>query len=185
MMNKHEIYVRQMNAWIKEQEVLRKQIRMNIETSSEIARQNGIQLQLLNERSNQSKKEFEELKKEYGHILDMTPEQEEKKEDIKKAIKVLRTIATELNKAFNGILEVIGQGFVNEERANKRYVTKEYLTADAIQQGSLKSGNARYKCGCCGYADKVEVMKDEHFDGKICPKCKGAFVDCFVYRLYK
>ncbi|MGE6615754.1 hypothetical protein [Bacillus mycoides] len=59
------------------------------------------------------------------------------------------------------------------------------LTADVIQQGLLRSGYARYKCLCCEHTDRLEVTKEEQLDVKICPKCKGAFVDLFVYGRYK
>ncbi|AZJ23728.1 hypothetical protein CT694_27460 [Bacillus wiedmannii bv. thuringiensis] len=63
-MNEKEIYMNDMNAWIKEQEARREQIVSTIKTSSEIVEQNKIQLQWLDKRLEPAIAEFEEWKKE-------------------------------------------------------------------------------------------------------------------------
>ncbi|MED1637495.1 hypothetical protein P4V01_11090 [Bacillus thuringiensis] len=63
-MNPDEIYVKQMDAWIKEQEARREQIVVTIKTSSEIVEQNKIQLQWLDKGLGLAKEEFETWKKE-------------------------------------------------------------------------------------------------------------------------
>ncbi|HDR3902515.1 MULTISPECIES: hypothetical protein [Bacillus] len=63
-MNSDEIYVKQMDAWIKEQESRREQIVVTIKTSSEIVEQNKIQLQWLDKGLGLAKEEFETWKKE-------------------------------------------------------------------------------------------------------------------------
>lgn len=70
-MDEKEIYINDMNAWIKEQEARRKQIVVTIETSSEIVEQNKIQLQWLDKRLNSAKTEFEDWKKENNATEDM------------------------------------------------------------------------------------------------------------------
>lgn len=66
-MNETEIYFEQMNAWLNEQNVLEKSIRNTIETSSEIVRQNEIQLKWHLKRVEVAKKDFEAWKKENGY----------------------------------------------------------------------------------------------------------------------
>ncbi|MCU5206643.1 hypothetical protein [Bacillus paranthracis] len=63
-MSPDEIYVKQMDAWIKEQEARREQIVVTIKTSSEIVEQNKIQLQWLDKGLGLAKEEFETWKKE-------------------------------------------------------------------------------------------------------------------------
>lgn len=63
-MDTNEIYVNQMDAWIKEQEARREQIKVTIKTSSEIVEQNKIQLEWLDKSLNLAKEEFEVWKKE-------------------------------------------------------------------------------------------------------------------------
>ncbi|HDR6318307.1 TPA: hypothetical protein QCU53_005161 [Bacillus thuringiensis] len=63
-MSQNEIYIKQMNAWIKEQEARREQILATIKTSSEIVEQNKIQLQWLDKGLEATKLEFEDWKKE-------------------------------------------------------------------------------------------------------------------------
>ncbi|EEM92414.1 MULTISPECIES: hypothetical protein [Bacillus cereus group] len=63
-MNSDEIYVKQMDAWIKEQEARREQIVVTIKTSSEIVEQNKIQLQWLDKGLGLAKEAFETWKKE-------------------------------------------------------------------------------------------------------------------------
>lgn len=70
-MNEKEIYINDMNAWIKEQEARRKQIVITIETSSEIVEQNQIQLQWLDKRLDSAKTEFEDWKKENNVTEDL------------------------------------------------------------------------------------------------------------------
>lgn len=53
-------YVKQMEAWFKEQEAREKEIKTVIETSQEIARQNVIQLEWLQSNISRAKKEYEE-----------------------------------------------------------------------------------------------------------------------------
>jgi hypothetical protein len=59
-----ECYLRQMEAWIKEQQAREKQIVATIETSKEVVQQNEIQLEWHRKFFNSSVKEFEEWKKE-------------------------------------------------------------------------------------------------------------------------
>ncbi|MED3484966.1 hypothetical protein P4523_23130 [Bacillus toyonensis] len=66
-MKPDEIYVKQMNAWIKEQEARREQIVVTIKTSSEIVEQNNIQLQWLDKGLDLAKEEFETWKKESNY----------------------------------------------------------------------------------------------------------------------
>ncbi|HHK5539225.1 hypothetical protein JDS67_19895 [Bacillus cereus] len=66
-MNSDEIYVKQMNAWIKEQEARREQIVVTIKTSSEIVEQNKIQLQWLDKGLGLAKEEFKTWKKENNY----------------------------------------------------------------------------------------------------------------------
>ncbi|MCC2381187.1 MULTISPECIES: hypothetical protein [Bacillus] len=66
-MNPDEIYIKQMNAWIKEQEARREQIVVTIKTSSEIVEQNKIQLQWLDKGIGLAKEEFETWKKESNY----------------------------------------------------------------------------------------------------------------------
>ncbi|MEW9575449.1 hypothetical protein U9K47_08290 [Bacillus toyonensis] len=70
-MDEKEIYINDMNAWIKEQEARRRQIIGTIETSSEIVEQNKIQLQWLDKRLELAKSEFEGWKKENDVTEDM------------------------------------------------------------------------------------------------------------------
>ncbi len=63
-MNPDKIYIKQMHAWIKEQEARREQIVVTIKTSSEIVEQNKIQLQWLDKGLALAKEEFENWKKE-------------------------------------------------------------------------------------------------------------------------
>ncbi|PGY60186.1 hypothetical protein [Bacillus thuringiensis] len=70
-MNEKEIYINNMNAWIKEQEARREQVVATIKTSSEIVEQNKIQLQWLDKRLEPAKAEFEEWKKENNVTQDM------------------------------------------------------------------------------------------------------------------
>lgn len=124
---------------------------------------------------------YKDEKRNFGvvnTVLVKVHEREKQKQEENKANKIseaMDQLFTSGNLSINNVLNVLGQDSVNEEWANKRYVTKEYLTADVIQQGALKSG----------YADRLEVTKDERLDMKICPKCKGVFVDYCVYGLYK
>ncbi|HFK1745817.1 hypothetical protein [Bacillus cereus] len=67
-MNPDEIYVKQMDAWFKEQEARREQIVVTIKTSSEIVEQNKIQLQWLDKGLGLAKEEFENWKKENNYI---------------------------------------------------------------------------------------------------------------------
>ncbi|HEF1898106.1 hypothetical protein ACTFSP_19415 [Bacillus cereus group sp. MYBK108-2] len=67
-MNPEKIYVKQMDAWIKEQEARREQIVVTIKTSSEIVEQNKIQLQWLDKGLGLAKEEFETWKKENNYI---------------------------------------------------------------------------------------------------------------------
>ncbi|MCU5668677.1 hypothetical protein OCB72_28975 [Bacillus cereus] len=94
----------------------------------------------------------------------------------------------------NYIIKSLDLGKVSEQEEkeqdskltfDEKHVHKSYLTAGVIRQGVLKSGYARYKCLCCEHADKLELTIEEHLDVKICPKCNGAFVDCYVYGLHK
>ncbi|MCU5599100.1 hypothetical protein [Bacillus wiedmannii] len=66
-MDEKEIYINDMNAWIKEQEARREQIVSTIKTSSEIVEQNKLQLRWLDERLEPAKVEFEEWKKENNY----------------------------------------------------------------------------------------------------------------------
>ncbi|WP_420973643.1 hypothetical protein [Bacillus thuringiensis] len=66
-MNPEKIYVKQMDAWIKEQEARREQIVATIKTSSEIVEQNEIQLQWLDKGLALAKEEFENWKKENNY----------------------------------------------------------------------------------------------------------------------
>ncbi|MED2985546.1 hypothetical protein P4311_30060 [Bacillus thuringiensis] len=66
-MKPDEIYVKQMDAWIKEQEARREQIVVTIKTSSEIVEQNKIQLQWLDKGIGLAKEEFETWKKENNY----------------------------------------------------------------------------------------------------------------------
>ncbi|WP_342025736.1 hypothetical protein AADC60_24555 [Cytobacillus pseudoceanisediminis] len=59
-----ECYLRQMEAWIKEQQAREKQLLATIETSKEVVRQNEIQLEWHRKFFNSSLKEFEEWKEE-------------------------------------------------------------------------------------------------------------------------
>lgn len=59
-------YIEQMKAWIKEQEAREKQIVSTIETSSEIVRQNKIQLEWHMKFYKTAVKEFEEWKASKG-----------------------------------------------------------------------------------------------------------------------
>ncbi|PHF96304.1 hypothetical protein COI63_30815 [Bacillus toyonensis] len=70
-MDEKEIYINDMNAWIKEQEARREQIVATIKTSSEIVEQNKIQLQWLVKRLEPAKAEYEEWKKENNVTQDM------------------------------------------------------------------------------------------------------------------
>lgn len=67
MSNENEAYLKQMDAWLKEQEALEKQIRTTIETSGEIVRQNEIQLQWHLKKVEGAKDEFATWKKENGY----------------------------------------------------------------------------------------------------------------------
>ncbi|EOP46633.1 hypothetical protein [Bacillus cereus] len=66
-MNADEIYINQMNAWIKEQEARREQIVVTIKTSSEIVKQNKIQLEWMDKGLSTAKAEFDKWKKENNH----------------------------------------------------------------------------------------------------------------------
>ncbi|MCQ6334233.1 hypothetical protein P9Z94_23065 [Bacillus thuringiensis] len=66
-MDPDEIYVKQMDAWIKEQEARREQIVATIKTSSEIVEQNKIQLQWLDKGLGLAKEEFKTWKKENNY----------------------------------------------------------------------------------------------------------------------
>ncbi|MEB8722054.1 hypothetical protein P4H14_23810 [Bacillus cereus] len=66
-MSPDEMYVKQMDAWIKEQEARREQIVVTIKTSSEIVEQNKIQLQWLDKGFGLAKEEFETWKKENNY----------------------------------------------------------------------------------------------------------------------
>ncbi|HDR3892247.1 hypothetical protein P4J09_03015 [Bacillus cereus] len=66
-MDPDEIYVKQMDAWIKEQEARRKQVVATIKTSSEIVEQNKIQLQWLDKGLDLVKEEFETWKEENNY----------------------------------------------------------------------------------------------------------------------
>ncbi|MDA2567544.1 hypothetical protein PDQ34_26935 [Bacillus cereus] len=189
-MSEIEMFVSQMRVWAKEREALNKQIQTNIETSLEIVRQNGIQLQMLSERQNQFIKEFEEWKKKNSHMFDKVLRGEEKNLDSE------RIIAITLNQLFmagelsiNGVLNVLGQEPIKEDWANKYYVTKDYLTADVITQGTLFVENsndrcAQYNCLCCGYSHKIDVSKEDYSEIIVCPKCNGAAVDTFRITKY-
>lgn len=59
-------YIKQMTAWLKEQEALEKQILNTIETSTEIIEQNKIQLEWHRKSYSSAVNEFEEWKKENG-----------------------------------------------------------------------------------------------------------------------
>ncbi|MDP5274336.1 hypothetical protein [Chengkuizengella axinellae] len=61
-----DIYIKQMESWLKEQEAYKKQIKTNIETSSEIVRQNKIQLKWANKRIKVAVKEYNEWRVEKG-----------------------------------------------------------------------------------------------------------------------
>lgn len=61
-----ESYIKQMEAWLKEQEAREKQIEATIETSSEIVRQNKIQLEWHRKTYNSAVNEFEEWKDSKG-----------------------------------------------------------------------------------------------------------------------
>jgi hypothetical protein len=66
--NENEIYLNQMNAWIKEQEARREQIVVTIKTSSEIVEQNKVQLKWLDKGLDVSKAEFNAWKKENNYL---------------------------------------------------------------------------------------------------------------------
>lgn len=57
-----ESYINQMEAWLREQEAREKQILNTIETSSEIVKQNKIQLEWHRKSYNSALKEYEEWK---------------------------------------------------------------------------------------------------------------------------
>lgn len=59
-------YIAQMESWLKEQEAREKQIVMTIETSSEIVKQNQIQLEWQRKSYAAANKEFEEWKESKG-----------------------------------------------------------------------------------------------------------------------
>ena len=60
MNEQDQLYVNQMESWIKEQNAKTKQIQMTIETSEEIAEQNKIQLGWHTERTAEGIKEYQE-----------------------------------------------------------------------------------------------------------------------------
>lgn len=61
-----EIYIEQLESWVKEQGARERQIKVTIETSSEIVRQNEIQLELCRERTSVALDEYDVWREEKG-----------------------------------------------------------------------------------------------------------------------
>lgn len=72
MNEEDKFYMEQMESWLKEQQAREKEIRTTIETSSEIAKQNKIQLEFHLKAYNKALKEYQEWLKEKGIELKKT-----------------------------------------------------------------------------------------------------------------
>lgn len=66
LINVDEVYIKQMDSWLKEQLAMEKQIRVTIETSSEIVRQNEIQLKWHLTRYEPAISEYNEWRQDKG-----------------------------------------------------------------------------------------------------------------------
>jgi Zn-finger nucleic acid-binding protein len=42
-----------------------------------------------------------------------------------------------------------------------------------------------YQCLCCEHTERVEGKKEDYSEVKVCPKCKGAFVDLWKIHKYQ
>jgi len=97
--------------------------------------------------------------------------------DVSEALKGLKAIQREAKKTARVLREV--------EEIGRMSPAREFSKTMEDAGDGLATTLAVYECLKCEHRERVRGLKEDYSEVKVCPKCKGAYVDVWKIAKYK